>query len=329
MARKKNKTNNSAIAAAVIIVLAVLAVFAYFKDPILEVFENADFDISGSFAVHFIDVGQGDSILIQTPDGQNMLIDTGEGKQYDKLSAYLAHYKVKDFKYVVFTHPHSDHIGSADKIVKNYSIETLVMPDAVNTSKTFERLVTEIENKNLPAIRANPGLKFEFGEAEIMILGPGSDEYKNLNNYSVVVKVNYKDTSFLFTGDMEKESENEVLDYCEKNGVDLYADVIKVSHHGSTTSSQDVFIDAVSPKYAVIFCGADNSYNHPSLKVVDRLELLGAKVLRTDLEGDIVVASDGTSLSVKKGRGAFAAHDPSNGADEGETEQNEYEYEEE
>ena len=323
MARRKSKnsTNNTAFAIIAIIVIALAAAFAYFKDSIMEVFD--DVDISGNFAVHFIDVGQGDSILIQNPEGQYMLIDTGERDQYDKLSAYLGHYKVKEFEYVVFTHPHSDHIGSADRIVKDYGIDTLIMPNATNTSKTFERLVSEIENKELAVTRADPGLRFKFGEAEFMVLGPSFDDYKNLNNFSVVVKMIYRENSFLFTGDMEKESENEVIAFCDENGISLLADVLKVAHHGSSSSSQEIFLERINPRYAVIFCGADNSYNHPNLKTVERLDFAGAQVIRTDLEGDIVIVSDGENLSVKKGRGDFAAHDPANDA-EGEREQNEY-----
>ncbi|MCL1793996.1 MAG: MBL fold metallo-hydrolase [Oscillospiraceae bacterium] len=324
MARKKtakNTANNNIAAVIVIIALALAATFAYFKDPILNMFD--DIDMSGNFAVHFIDVGQGDSILIQNPEGQYILIDTGERDQYDKLSAYLGHYNVKDFKYVVFTHPHSDHIGSADKIVKEYNIETLIMPNAVNTSKTFERLVSEIENKNLPVIQAVPGLNFNFGEAEFIILGPCLENYKDLNNFSVVVKMTYKESVFLFTGDMEKESENEVMEFCEENNISLFADVLKVAHHGSSTSSQEIFLERIAPRYAVIFCGADNSYSHPNLKTVDRLVFSGAQVMRTDLEGDIVIVSDGEKLSVKKGRGDFAEHDPANDAED-EREQNEY-----
>ena len=323
MARKKSRkrsANNNIIAVIVIIVLALAAAFAYFKDSITDIFEDAD--VSGNFAVHFIDVGQGDSILIQTPDGQYMLIDTGERNQYDKLSAYLDHYNVKDFKYVIFTHPHSDHIGSSDKIVKNYNIETLIMPDVVHTTKTFERLISEIEKKELPVTRADAGLRFDFGEAEFMILSPSPKNYDNLNNYSVVVKMTYKENEFLFTGDMEKEPENEVMEFCDENGISLSADVLKVAHHGSSTSSQEAFLSRINPEYAVILCGAGNSYNHPNLKTVERLEDCGATVLRTDLEGDIVIVSDGAHLSVKKGRGDFAAHNPAN-EDEAETEQNE------
>jgi competence protein ComEC len=121
---------------------------------------------------------------------------------------------------------------------------------------------------------------------------------------------------------MEKEPENEVMDFCGENDMSLSADVLKVAHHGSSTSSQEAFLDYIAPKYAVIFCGADNSYNHPNLKAIERIELAGAKILRTDLEGDIVVASDGINLSVKKGRGNFAEHNPDNDRDF-ETEENE------
>jgi len=204
-----------------------------------------DMDLSGKFAVHFIDVGQGDSILVQSPNNDFMLIDTGPGDAYNKLSSYFDNFGVSKFKYVIFTHPHADHIGSADKIVKNHDIETLIMPVAVNTSKTFERLITEIENKDLQITPPERGTVYQFGGAELTILAPLSESYKSLNNYSVVVHITYGETAFLFTGDMEKESENEIIAYCKEIGDGIYADVLKVSHHGSSTSSPQKFLELI------------------------------------------------------------------------------------
>jgi len=297
MARKKSKQKSSSPLIIVVIILVVV-ICAYFYENISNVIFDETINLDGKLAVHFIDVGQGDAILIQTPENEFMLIDTGESTQHIKLTGYLDKFKVKEFKYVVFTHPHSDHIGSADKIVRDYKIETLIMPYATNTSQTFNRLVTEIENKNMEITPPVPGETFKFGGAEITILAPFSEEYKNLNNYSVVLKINYGNHSFLFGGDMEKESENEVIEYFGSS--DLKADVLKVAHHGSTTSSQQKFLEIVAPQLAVIFVGKDNTYNHPNAQIVDRLASIGATVLRTDREGDIVVVSDGAVLSVKQ-----------------------------
>jgi len=280
-------------------------------------------DLSGKLAVHFIDVGQGDSILIQNPDNEFILIDTGEKDQYEKLSSYLEHYKVKKFKYVIFTHPHSDHIGSADKIVKNYDIENIIMPEYYHTTKTFERLMIEIENKNLEITPAVPGETFKFGEADFMVLAPISENYKSLNNNSVVIKMTYGKNNFLFTGDMEKESENEVIAYCDNNNINLSVDILKVAHHGSSTSSQTNFLKQINPSFAVIMCGINNNYNHPNLKVVDRIEKNGAEVLRTDLEGDIIITSDGKTVEIaQKGRGTNGNYSSGNSEDN-EKEENE------
>ena len=308
MARQKKRKKQSAkinnkTVLGVLVVIGII-IFAYFYQD-----TNSDtetfIDVSGNFAVHFIDVGQGDSILIQSPENDFMLIDTGESDQYNKLSGYLDNFNVKEFKYIIFTHPHSDHIGSADKIVKNYDIENIIMPDAINKTQTFERLITEIENKNLEITPAVRGSKFNFGDAEFIILAPSSEEYKNLNNYSVVIQMIYGNTKFIFTGDAEKESENEIIEYCERNRFNISADVLKAGHHGSSTSSRQEFINLVQPSAAVIMCGKDNSYNHPNPQTVNRFESAGAEVLRTDIYGDIVIISDGRNLSVKKGRGEF------------------------
>ena len=332
MARKK-KNNNGMFILTVVIVIALIIVGYLYKDTIIEFIKDyigvdltsdQNIDLDGKLAVHFIDVGQGDSILIQNADNEFILIDTGEKDQYEKLTSYLEHYKVKKFKYVIFTHPHSDHIGSADKIVKNYDIENIIMPEVYHKTKTYERLLTEIENKNLEITVAIPGKTFKFGDSDFIILAPNSEDYKSINNYSVVIKLTYGNNNFLFTGDMEKESENEVITYCKNNNIDLSVDILKVAHHGSSTSSQTSFLNLLKPQYAVIMCGIDNSYNHPNLKTVDRIEKTGAEVIRTDLEGDIVITSDGQNLSIQKGRtGYYIPPKNSSDSDDKDKEQNE------
>jgi len=322
MARKKKKSDmNNTTIWSIIIVIAVI-IFGYlYRDEIYNFFyPGSNIDVSGKFAVHFIDVGQGDSILIQSPENEFMLIDTGEGDQYDKLRSYFDHYKAFKFKYVIFTHPHSDHIGSASRFVQFYNIETLIMPNVTHTSKTFERLVTEIEKKNMKITVAKPGEKFNFGNAEFIILAPSSEEYGNMNNYSVVIKMTYGNTKFLFTGDMEKESENEVIAFCKNNMIDLSVDVLKVAHHGSSSSSQSSFLKLLEPSFAVIMCGKNNSYNHPNLKVADRIKSTDAEILRTDLDGDIVIISDGNNIEIKKGREAYVDYDPADSPDDSEYE---------
>lgn len=303
MARgKKNKKNGIKSNTVIGIIAAfIIAAAAYFSKDVINLIEG-DIDLTGKFAVHFLDIGQGDAILIQNPENEFMLIDTGDRDKDIKLMQYLENYNVKNFKYAIFTHPHADHIGSADKIVKNYGIETLIMPKAVNTSQTFLRLVEEIENKNLEITQPNPGQSFKFGSAEFIILAPNSEQYENLNNYSIALKMKYGGFSFLFTGDMEKEAENEVIGFCEKNNISLTADVLKIGHHGSSTSTQKSFLDLVSPSVSVIMCGEGNDYGHPTIQTLNRLEQSGSKIFRTDIDGDIIAIVYEGNLSVKKSK---------------------------
>lgn len=285
-------------------IMLALAFFAF-----IYLYNREDLDIltvSGDFNVHYIDVGQGDSILIQNKDNEFMLIDTGEGDQYTKLSNYLKHCGVNELKYAIFTHPHTDHIGSAYKIVQQYPIDKLIMPSAFNNTSAFTNLIEEAENKNIGITRAEPGKTYQFGEAEFIILAPLSEKYENLNNYSVVILMKYGNTKFLFTGDMERESENEVMNYCVENNFDISADVLKVAHHGSQSSSQVKFLDLIKPKIAVIQVGEGNSYNHPNPLIIERLENTGSEILRNDIYGDIIVSSDGRDLTVQVNKGGYS-----------------------
>ena len=279
----------------IIIIIAMIMFFYFGKDNGLF---SDNINISGEFAVHFIDIGQGDSILIQNSDGEFMLIDTGENSQYSKLSSYLENFGVRGFKYAVFTHPHADHIGAAHRIVRDYDIEKLIMPPVYHDTATFKSLMDALDEKNLGITRAIAGDSYQFGDAEFIILAPFSEEYANINNYSVVILMKYGTVKFLFTGDMERESENEIISHCWENNLDISADVLKVAHHGSSSSSRDIFLDLIKPKAAVITVGEGNTYNHPNLQVIARLEDTGAYILRTDWHGDIIILSDGRNFAI-------------------------------
>ena len=241
--------------------------------------------------VNYIDVGQGDSIFIQLPNNETMLIDAGEAYESDSVINYLNNLGIKKIDYVVGTHPHTDHIGGLEEVINTFDIGSIYMPRASSTSKTYLDLLTAISNK---------GLKVKTAKSEVVVLdddnlklefiAPNSDNYSELNNYSAVLKLTYLDNTFLFMGDAETLSENEVT-------CDVEADVIKVGHHGSDSSSGIEFVKKVSPEYAIIMVGEGNSYNHPYQSIIDRYENVGAKVLRTDLDGNIVCDSDGKEVS--------------------------------
>lgn len=242
--------------------------------------------------VHFIDVGQADSILIQQGN-ENMLIDAGNNDDEETLKDYLNDLGINKFTYVVGTHAHEDHIGSLDYIINSYDIDKIYFPKETATTKTFENVVKAAQNKNMKFTSPSVGDTFNLGDAKCTILAPNSSSYEGANNYSIVIKLEYRDTSFLFTGDAEEISEKEMID----KGLDLKADVLKAGHHGSRTSSSNEFLDAVNPEYAVISVGRDNDYGHPNKETLDKFNARGIKIYRTDESGTIIADSDGNNIT--------------------------------
>ncbi len=243
--------------------------------------------------VNYIDVGQGDSIFIQLPNNETMLIDAGEAYESDNVINYLNSLGITKIDYVVGTHPHTDHIGGLEEVINTFDIGSIYMPNAISTSKTYEDLLTTISNKGLKIKTAKSGVVvLDDDNLKLEFIAPNSDSYSELNNYSAVLKLTYLDNTFLFMGDAETLSEDEIT-------YDVDADVIKVGHHGSDSSSGIEFVKKVSPEYAIIMVGEGNSYNHPYQSIIDRYESVGAKVLRTDLDGNIVCDSDGVDVTCK------------------------------
>lgn len=253
-----------------------------------------DFSESTDLEVHFIDVGQGDSILIKQ-GGSSMLIDAGDNGYGKTVVNYLNANNIQKLDYVIGTHPHADHIGGLDDVINTFDIGKVIMPKVTSNTKTFEDVITAIRNKGLKITTPVVGDTFELEGAKFTILGPNSEKYGNLNNYSVVVKLEYGENSFLFTGDVEALAEKEVLD----NGLNIKADVLKVAHHGSDTSNTDVFLNKVNPKYAVIQVGENNRYKHPDNIVLERLKARNITTYRNDLNGTVLAISDGNIISFK------------------------------
>ena len=240
--------------------------------------------------VDFLNVGQADCALLST-NGHYMVIDGGNNGDADTILSYLEGQGVEKLDAVVGTHPHEDHIGSLDAIINHFDVDAVYMPKIMHTSKTFEDVLDAVANKGLKIKSPSPGDTIDFNGLEIEVLGP-QREYKDFNNNSIVLKVNAGETAFLFTGDAEETAEKDILqaDY------DLQADVLKVGHHGSSTSSSQAFLQAVKPKYAVISVGVGNSYHHPEEEALQRLQSIGAEIYRTDLQGNIVCTTDGKIL---------------------------------
>ncbi len=246
--------------------------------------------------VSVIDVGQGDSILIKTPNYKNILIDAGPDESKNKLIGYLKAQNIKKIDVLVATHPHEDHIGGMDDIVKSFDIGNVYMPRAQTNTYTFENLLRAIKNKNLKVNTAKAGVQLNIDPlVKIKMLAPNSAKYEDLNNYSAVIKLQYNKTSFLFQGDAGTLSEKEML----RAGCDLRADVLKVGHHGSNYSTSVKFLKAVLPKFAAISVGKNNRYRHPAKTTISKLQKQGVKTYRTDTYGTVVFISDGNTIFVK------------------------------
>ena len=256
--------------------------------------------VDGNLIVDFIDVGQGDSILIRQGD-HAMLIDGGTSECKDDLLNFLKSENIQKFDYIVGTHPHEDHIGSLDDVINAYDFDTILFPKVTTTTKTFENLVNAVKNKNKKFTTPVSGNEYTLGDAKCKILAPSSDSYQSLNNYSIVIKLTYGENTFMFTGDAETLSETEMLNSFD----DLTADVLKIGHHGSTTSTSKKFLNAVNPKYAVISVGKDNTYNHPTKTTMNKLEELKIPVYRTDEKGTIECVSNGKDITFNVEPGSY------------------------
>jgi competence protein ComEC len=257
--------------------------------------EKENVVVSGKLKVHFIDVGQADSILIEQ-DSKYMLIDAGNNADGKLVKNYLIEQGVKTLEYVIGTHPHEDHIGGLDYVINDFNINKIYLPKATSTTKTFQDVVVAIKNKGMKVSVPKPGETFNLGSAKCTILAPNSSEYSSLNNNSVVIKLEFGSNSFLFTGDAEDISEKEIL----AKGFNVKADLLKVGHHGSRTSTTNEFLSKVNPKYAVISCAAENDYGHPHKETISKLKSKNIPIYRTDELGTIIATSDGKTITFNK-----------------------------
>ncbi len=307
--KKINAKNKKLIYTLIVLVIAVITAFGssrgwwgdFSEDPgnTLGDFTQTTVqnDENNDFSVHFIDVGQGDCTLVMSGD-KALLIDAGENGHETEVLNYLRSMKIDKLDYIIATHQHSDHIGGLPEVLEEFDADNIIMPRLTKaqtpTNSTYTAFLKALQKTNAKIISAKPGLKYSLGEAEFEILGPVTDDCENINSMSAVTKITFGETSFLVTGDAEKDEELEIIE----NGANLDCDVLRVGHHGSTTSSCKDFLDAITPEICVISCGANNDYGHPHDKVMKRLDNYTDEIYRTDICGSIVMTSDGKNIEI-------------------------------
>lgn len=244
--------------------------------------------------ISYMDVGQGDAAYIKV-NGNDILIDAGPRSNSKELLEQLKAKNIDDFELVIATHPHEDHIGGMVDVFKEYEVKAFYSPKITHTTKTYENLVKAVKDEGLKTKELKSGMVIDLGEgAKFEVFTPQKSEYEELNDYSPIMKLSFGDTSYLFTGDAEKLAEEEAL---AKYKTSLDSDVIKFGHHGSSSSSSNAFIEAVSPKYGIISCAKDNKYGHPHRETLDIIKKYNIKTFRTDTDGEIILTSDGKSIN--------------------------------
>jgi len=259
------------------------------------------FEESRGLEVDFFDVGQGDAILIKTPDHQRILIDGGPNNAVvNKLGENLPFFD-KEIDLVILTHPHADHLVGLIEVLKRYEVKKILSTGVAHPTPDYLTWLEEIKKQNVPMEIAKAGETLDFGSGiKMEIFYPVEDlagkQVENLNNTSIVGKLIFGRTSFLFTGDAEMEVWDELI----SRGIDLKADVLKVAHHGSKNATSKNFLEKVQPKFAIISVGENNSFGHPSRIILNYLENIGAQILRTDEQGDVKITSDGEKLNFKE-----------------------------
>ena len=271
----------------------------YYDDPYAD---NHYYDNVPQLVCHYIDVGQGDSEFVELPNGESMLIDAGPAESGDTVVNYIQSLGYDRINYLVATHPHSDHIGGMKRVVDSFTIDNVYMPKATATTSSYQNLLKSIQSKGMRITTAKAGtklLRHSQSDLKAEVLAPNSDSYEELNDYSVVIKLTYGKVRLLFMGDATQVSENEML----KKNKNVSADIIKVGHHGSSSSSGEQFVKKVKAQFAIVSVGAGNDYHHPHTKAMNRWKKQGTEVLRTDGCGDLVLSTDGDEFNIDTAKG--------------------------
>ena len=248
-----------------------------------------------TLTVHYLDVGQADSILLEC-GGEFMLIDGGNRDDGEFVVSYLQSCGVEQLKAVVCTHAHEDHVGGLPAVLAVFPVEAVYSPTNTYSSKIFDSFLKYTDQQRLELTIPSPGDTLTLGSAEFMVMGPVKS-YADPNNTSIVLLADFGENRFLFTGDAEREAENDMMDYWEDR-VDWNVDVLKAGHHGSSTSSGYRFIYESDPEYAIVSCGKDNDYGHPHEETISLYKDAGLPMLRTDELGTILAVSDGRDITI-------------------------------
>ncbi len=256
---------------------------------------------NSNFSVHYIDVGQGDAALILC-DNKSMLIDGGKPKASDIIYTYLNKQGITHLDYIICSHADEDHVGGLSGALSAVSVGAVYAPETEADTKTFQNFKRKVHKQGLEIQHLEHGSSFTFGSSTVQVLGPITENTSERNNTSIVLKILYGETSFLFTGDAEFDEEHDILE----QGYDLSATVLKVSHHGSAGATSYRFLREVLPKYAVISVDKDNAYGHPTEEVLSKLRDADVKVYRTDMQGDIIAESDGKNLTITPSKNSDA-----------------------
>lgn len=267
-------------------------------------------DVLAPLQLHFIDVGQADSILVLCGDAA-MLVDGGNVEDSSLIYSYLSDLGVRTLDYIVCTHPHEDHVGGLAGALNYATAKKALCPVTEYDSAAFDNFVSALDKQGLSITIPDAGDEFYLADAKVTVLAP-TQSYGEMNNNSLVLRIDHGERSILLLGDAELESEQDML----SSGISLDADLIKIGHHGSDSSTSYHLLYEVSPQYAVISCGANNSYGHPSDAVMSRLRDADVKVFRTDMQGHIVCRSDGHTLSISTARNSGIDTNPSAGGGE-------------
>lgn len=301
MARRKRKPDKVKLAFYIIAIIAV-ALAGVSRMDYADINSNLTLE-EGNIAVHFVDVGQGNCTIVQYGN-EGVMIDAGEREEASVILEFLEENGITNLKYVVATHPHSDHIGGMATVLENITAEEIYFPHIIDkyapTSKTYLNLLETVDRNNIQTHFINDNTTVQFGDVTITLISP-VEQVNDFNNMSLLTKVDYGDTSVMLLADAENRELESIL---EANPTfDFSADVYLVPHHGSNTSLHEEFLARINARNAVISCGLDNSYGHPHIEIEEYLQSNNIRTFRTDEDGTVTFISDGKEYNIKTEKG--------------------------